>query len=160
MSAAAWVHHRSRALAVLIEHLESIIARGGSSLDLIRALEDELTGGDLLDIEMKQGRAAFTNAAAREREIRRNRRGAEALDAASRGGLYLPHEIPQLAAGRYSDPSWIVRESIRFLCFEVALRELNGRLASRSLAAGDYVSAVVELATRVSRVRVHEGTRR
>ena len=147
-------------MAVLIEHLESIVTRGGSSLDLIRALEDELTGGDLLEIEMGLGRAAFVDAAEREREIRRNKRGAEALDAASRGGLYLPHELPQLAAGRYADPSWVVRESIRFLCFEVALRELDGRIESRSLAPGDYASAVAELATRVSRVRIHQGTPR
>lgn len=147
-------------MAVLIEYLESIVARGGSSLELIRALEDELTGGDLLESEMGLGRSAFLQAAEREREIRRNERGVEALDAASRGGLYLPHEIPQLAAGRFADASWVVRESIRFLCFEVALRELDGRLESRSLAPGDYASAVAELATRVSRVRVHEGTRR
>ena len=146
-------------MGALVQHLESIIAREGSAIELIRALEDELSGGDLLESELRAGRAAFSEATARERDVNQGKYGADALAGASRGGLYLPHEIPDLAASHAADPTWVVRESVRFLCFEVALRELNSRADRRSLGPEDYASAATELATRVSRVRMHPGRR-
>ena len=146
-------------MGALVQYLETVVLHGASDLELIRAVEDELAGGDLFEAEMSDGAAAIIEAREREADVYQRKRGREALKGASRGGIYLPHEIPEVAAGRAHDPLWPVRESIRFLCFTVALRELDARADSRAMGSGDYLSAVTELALRVSRARVRATTR-
>jgi hypothetical protein len=151
-------------MGALIKHLEEMIGRGCSELELVRAVEDELTGGDLLDDELADERRVIRQGDDRERALKhlvsrarvRTAADREALRLtllyAHRGGLYLPGET---RAQESRDVDWRAREALRFACFAVIVPSLVRRLERGAMPAGDYPSAVAELATRVARIPIH-----
>jgi hypothetical protein len=145
-------------LGALITHLETMLGRGYTDLELVRAIEDELSGGDFLDAELAAG-DVMARARASESALGSGRLGREAMGAAHRGGLFLPSELPVLAASRPADPAWAAREALRFLCFAFMAAELVRRVKKHAMHPDDLESAVLELAARLSRVRIYEGRR-
>jgi hypothetical protein len=151
-------------MGALIRHLEDMLLRGCSEFELVRAVEDELSGGDLLDDEIQDERAAFWQGEDRERTLKtflararvRTAADREALRLtllyAHRGGLYLPGEARTQES---RDPGWRAREALRFACFAVIVPSLVRRLEQGAMPAGDYPSAVAELAMRLSRAPIH-----
>ncbi|MEX0784811.1 MAG: hypothetical protein WD557_19425 [Dehalococcoidia bacterium] len=152
-------------MGALIGHLEELLGRGCSELELIRAVEDELTGGDLLDDELADECAAIRLGDHYERQLKESLDRAATRTAADRealrltllyahrGGLYLPGETE--AQERSRDQGWRAREAVRFACFAVIVPSLVRRLEQGAMPAGDYPSAIAELATRISRIAIH-----
>ncbi|MGH2608443.1 MAG: hypothetical protein ACRDHF_05080 [Tepidiformaceae bacterium] len=157
-------------MGALVDHLEEMLGRGSTERELVQAVEDELSGGDLLDDEIADEDRAVREAAEREHELQRHiarASGRRAADRetlrltplyAHRGGLYLPGEAADVEP--HHDPGWRAREAVRFSCFAVIARLLVHRLESGAMPATDYASAVSELATRLSRIPVHVSRRR
>ncbi len=160
-------------MGALIDYLDELAGRGSTERELVQAVAEELSGGDLLDDELADSRRAVRQAEEREHELQQHiarvgtRRSADretlrlTLLYAHRGGLYLPGE--RAGSDVASDPGWRARESVRFACFAVIARLLVRRFESGDIPPTDYPSAVTELATRLSKMPVHmprEGRRR
>ena len=147
-------------MGALVNYLEEMLGRGCTERELIEALEDELSGGDLLDDELADDRRASRQAVEREHDLQRQiarvsaKRAADremlrlTLLYAHRGGLYLPGEGTDADA---AEPGWRARESVRFSCFAVIARLLVRRFESGAIPPTDYPSAVAELAGRLAR---------
>lgn len=136
-------------MGALLSHLESLVAEERSEDELVRAVEDELTGGDLLDEELAQPGRVIAEAEARARTL-----DAAMLAAVQRGALYAPEELAELAVSR-GEPGWRVRESLRFSCFAVLVVPLVERANGEGKAPEDVSSAVTELAQRLGGIKIH-----
>ena len=151
-------------MAALVDHLEEMLGGGSTELELMRAVEDELGGGDLLDDELCDEARTVQLAEEREERLKallararvRTTADREALRLtllyAHRGGLYLPGESH--LQERLDQRGWRAREALRFACFAVIVPSLMRRLEDGAMPAGDYPSAVAELATRLARVAI------
>lgn len=136
-------------MGALLSYLESLVAEQRAEDELVRAVEDELTGSDLLDEELAQPGRVIAEAEARQRTL-----DAVTLASAQRGGLYAPVELAELAASR-AEPGWRARECLRFSCFAVLVVPLVERARGEGKALEDVSSAVTELAQRVGRIKIH-----
>jgi hypothetical protein len=151
-------------MGALVNYLEEMLGRGCTELELVQAVEDEFSGGDLLDDELADHEWAVFQAIEREHELQRQIVHVSAQSAADRetlrltllyahrGGLYLPDEA---GGADVEEPGWRARESLRFACFAVIARLLVRRFESGAIPATDYPSAVSELAARLARAPIH-----
>jgi hypothetical protein len=136
-------------MGALLCHLERCSPRGALARACPGRRGRALTGSDLLDDELADGRRAIRQA----EEDARSLDTVTLLDA-QRGGLYLPRELAELAASR-GDPDWHARESLRFSCFAILLRPLQERARAGGPRGADYSSMVTELAQQLARIRIH-----